>query len=120
MVAVVPTEDQEQIALAQYLDARKLAWCHVPNGGSRNVIEATKLKRMGTRRGIPDVLIFDPCLWCESHYVGIAIELKRVKGGRVTPEQDAWHHALEERGWLVRVCKGAGEAIDFIQQCVIL
>lgn len=52
MVAIA-SEDQEQTALAQYLDMRfgEYGWFHPPNGGSRNVIEASKLKRMGVKKG---------------------------------------------------------------------
>lgn len=108
------TEDQEQTNLATYLDWRGLQWCHVPNGGSRNVIEATKLKRMGVKKGVPDILIFDQCIHDGLHYTGVAIELKRQNGGRVTQEQNYWHAALDARGWLVRVCKGADQAREFL------
>jgi hypothetical protein len=37
--------------------------------------------------------------------------MKRVKGGRVSPEQDAWLRAMLERGWCAIVARGAGEAI---------
>ena len=30
---------------------------HVPNGGSRNKAEASKLKRMGVRAGVPDLVL---------------------------------------------------------------
>jgi hypothetical protein len=48
--------------------------------------------------------------------VGVAIELKRQKGGRVTPEQTAWLEHLKARGWAVAVCRGAMEAIRFLQE----
>ena len=32
---------------------------HPPNGGSRHIAEATKLKAMGVRKGVPDLLL--PC-----------------------------------------------------------
>lgn len=116
MVAIA-SEDQEQTALAQYLDMRfgEYGWFHPPNGGSRNVIEATKLKRMGVKKGVPDVIIPCACVMIDKYYNACAIELKRTKGGRVSPEQDRWHHELERRGWLVRVCHGSGSAIDFVE-----
>ena len=52
-------EDSIHISIIEYM-----AWkypdvlvIHIPNGGSRNVIEATKLKRMGVRPGVPDLFI---------------------------------------------------------------
>ena len=64
---------------------------------------------------MPDILIFDrPPLYPEN--VGVAIELKRQKGGRVTPEQIAWLEDLKARGWAVAVCQGAMEAIRVLQE----
>ena len=54
-----PTEEQEQIKLAEYLDWKGYCWCHVPNGGNRNVVTGAKLKKQGVKPGVPDVLIFD-------------------------------------------------------------
>ena len=33
-------------------------WWHTPNGGSREVVEAVNLKRMGTLSGVPDLFFF--------------------------------------------------------------
>jgi hypothetical protein len=109
-----PTEDHEQEVVAQYLDLLKVLWCHVPNGGMRNQIVAVKLKRQGTKRGVPDILIFDPppC----GGYVGCAIELKRKKGGTLSEEQKDWRDDLRMCGWFTAVCKGADEAIFLIQK----
>jgi hypothetical protein len=48
----VPTEDQEQITLMSWAHHVKFGngrlsdyLIHIPNGGSRNIIEASKLKR---------------------------------------------------------------------------
>jgi hypothetical protein len=42
---IAPTEYEEQIKLAEYLDMKNYLWCHVPNGGNRNAITGAKLKR---------------------------------------------------------------------------
>ena len=68
------TEDALQIATARLLDSTGLVWTHVPNGGLRNKIVAAKLKRMGVKAGVPDVLIFNPA----AENCGVAIELKVV------------------------------------------
>ena len=57
---------------------------HVPNGGTRNKIEAAKFKAMGVRPGIPDFLfIFMGQLY--------EIELKRADGGT---QSDAQKHVM--------------------------
>jgi hypothetical protein len=50
---------------------------------------------------------------CESArgpYHGLFLELKRIKGGVVSPEQDRWHAELRAQGYRVEVCKGAEAA----------
>lgn len=116
----VPTEEQEQRKLAQWLDLHKVLWAHVPNGGHRNKIVAAKLKGQGTKRGVPDVLIFDTPPKLEARGVnvfpGVAIELKKEKGGTVSPEQKQWLEALQNRGWMVHVARGADDAIRYLEE----
>lgn len=111
----IPTEEIEQNAVARYLDLLGLHWFHVPNGGHRgNKVAAAKLKVAGVKRGVPDIMIIDspplyPC--CP----GVIIEMKRKKGGTVSEEQRAWLNHFEARGWQVKVCKGANEALAFLK-----
>jgi len=105
-----PTEQQEQEALARWLNSRRLRWLHVPNGGARNVVTGAMLKRAGLSRGAPDVLVFSKPPGCKGA-VGSAIELKRQSGGRVSPEQAEWLTALRDLGWCAFVAKGAVDAI---------
>jgi len=110
-----PTEYEEQIKLAEYLDMKNYLWCHVPNGGNRNAIAGAKLKRQGVKPGVPDVLIFDdPC----NNSNGIAIELKRSNGrlSDVRETQKEWLTELESRDWLTKVAFGADEAIDWLER----
>ena len=103
-----PTEYQEQVKLAEYLDLQGYLWCHVPNGGNRNAITGAKLKRQGVKKGVPDVLIFEP-------EGGIAIELKRKKGGRLRQSQIEWLQRLKSSGWKIKVAYGADDAIDYLE-----
>ena len=108
-----PTEEHEHLALVQWLEMHNIRYTHVPNEGSHKVQYRVKQKRLRVKPGVPDFLIFDkPPAYPDN--VGTAIELKRRKGGRVTPEQSAWLCILRERGWAVAVCQGAMEAIDFL------
>jgi len=43
-------------------------------------------------------------------YTGLAMDLKRLKGGRPTPEQLEWAAHLKEQGWLVLFPAGCVEA----------
>jgi hypothetical protein len=107
-----PTEDQEQIAVAQYLDLVAAdKWFHVPNGGSRNVIEAVKLKRMGVKPGVPDIWVVIP----RGKYCGLIIELKRTKGGVVSDDQKRWLSYLQSAGWYTCICKGFDPAVTIIE-----
>lgn len=112
----VPTEAQEQKVLVQWLEANRVLFVHVPNGRKRgNPITGRLLKLEGARPGFPDLLVFDIPPAAPS-YRGVAIELKRVTGGRVSGAQKQWFQDLRERGWFVAVCAGAGEAIATLQR----
>ncbi len=44
-----------------------------------------KMKRQGNRKGVPDIVL--PARSSSGEYSGLYLELKRVKGGRVSKEQ---------------------------------
>jgi len=106
-----PTEFEEQAKLAEYLDMQGYCWCHVPNGGNRDAKTGAKMKKQGVKPGVPDVLIFDHVGICN----GVAIELKRQKGGKLRETQVEWLDKLDARGWYTTVCRGADEAIDWLE-----
>ena len=103
------TEHAEQVSLVQWLDATHpdLLYFAIPNGGARNIVTARKLKAEGVKAGVPD--LFLPSL-------RLFIELKRTKGGKVSPAQRDMAQRLEACGYRVVVCKGAREAVDVITQ----
>ena len=109
-----PPEEAEQVALVQWLRLHKIAFAHVPNEGKHKVQYRAKQARLGVQPGVPDVLIFDQPPSCPKN-VGTAIELKRRKGGRVSENQTEWLEKLKNRGWAVAVCRGATEAIEFLE-----
>ena len=106
----IPSEDDEQRALASWLDLAGLAWLHVPNGGHRHVLVGLRLKRLGAKAGAPDVLIFSRCP-AQPELRGVAIELKRRDGGRLSDAQKAWISRLNSEGWCAFVAHGATDAI---------
>ena len=104
----VPHEAEEQITLFHWAEWQsgkypelKLLY-HVPNGGSRNKIEAARLKAQGVKSGVPDIVL--PAARGEYH--GLYIELKRQRGGRISEEQKKWIAGLTEQGYRAEVCKG--------------
>lgn len=111
----IPTEASEMLRVAQYLNARKIFWIHCPNEGRRSFRQGRMLKAQGMRAGVADVLILDGApKFPECR--GIAIELKRIKGGVVSPMQKQFLDDCEERNWVTYIAKGADDAIDFLQR----
>ena len=84
---------------------------HTPNEGKRTKSQGGKLKRMGLRRGVPDI-----CLpVARGRYHGLYIELKSV-GGVVRREQKEYLEALRSEGYCTAVCRSAEECESFITE----
>lgn len=79
----------------------------IPNGGNRGIREASRFKAEGVSAGVPDLYVPEYRLW---------IEMKRSKGGRVSPEQHDWHLYLSAIGDQVMVCHGFEDAKRQIQE----
>ena len=109
------TEQQIQCAIAGVLDKLELLWCHVPNEGKRSVIAGARLRAAGMKPGVPDILIYDSPPNLPS-VKGVAIELKRFKGGRLSENQKDWLDALSKRGWHTVVCKGYSATIKTLEE----
>ena len=105
-----PTEAQEQYAVAEYLRFLGVVFNHSPNEGKNDVQYIVKLKRMGMRVGFPDLFIYEP----RGSYHGLAIEMKRVKGGKLSEAQAKCLAELNERGYKAAVCRGFDEAKKII------
>jgi len=103
--------DSVQTPVAQYLDKIGVLWFHPANGGSRHVLEAVKLKRHGVKAGVPDIIVME----ARKGYHGLQIELKRQKGGRVSPAQAEWLKRLTENGYLALVARGFDDALLIVQ-----
>ena len=48
---------QMHVALLFSEACRKTVWFHVPNGGKRDKITAARLKQMGVRSGVADIIV---------------------------------------------------------------
>lgn len=112
----IPTEAEEQRALFQWaaLNEKKYPVLkllhHIPNGGSRNLIEARHLKEQGVKAGVPDIFLPSPA----GMYCGLFIELKRRQRGEVSAAQHEWLVELNRAGYKAVVCKGWEEASKVI------
>lgn len=109
-----PTEHEEQVTLFTWFRMRYagMLMYAIPNGGARSSITGARLRDEGVLAGVPD--IFLPCPSGGKH--GLYIEMKRQKGGRVSPAQKAVMQALRMQGYEVAVCHGWQEARGCIEQ----
>jgi hypothetical protein len=91
-------EESEQINLMSWLMIyNPKAWArthHSPNGGIRSIVTAVRLKRMGTKRGFPDLVMLVP----SGRFNGLALELK-VDKNKPTKEQIEWLSFFSECGF---------------------
>lgn len=112
----VPSEHEEQAALIQRCDEWAQAYPElgmlyaIPNemgiGGRGGRIIGARRKAAGRKPGVPDLCLPVP----RGTHAGMYLELKRVKGGRLSPEQIDWHTRLTAHGYHVVVARGCEEA----------
>lgn len=83
----------------------------VPNGGTRNKIEATNMKREGLLKGVPDlcILLDNNCFF---------VEMKKRKSGRLSDAQKNIIERINRLGHDVLVCYGADDAIEKIKEYI--
>ena len=124
-VVGLPLEDDEAVALADWLSAQHIPHTHIANeiGGSTKTakLRAMKAKRMGQSAGVWDYEIFLPVVNTFGEvdaYQEVRIELKRRKGGVVSEAQKKWGKVYEMAGIPCAVCKGAEEAINFVKKVI--
>ena len=84
----------------------------IPNGGQRSITEAVRLKAEGVLAGMPD--LFLARAGENSH--GLFIEMKRVKGGKVSAKQQSVMETLKHEGYAVLVAYGCDEAWPYVEQ----
>ena len=82
----------------------------VPNGGSRNIIEAKNLKAQGVKAGVSDVLLLIP----KKGYSCLCMEFKTPVGNQ-SDEQKAFQYQAEKAGNKYVVVRSVKEAIDTLK-----
>jgi hypothetical protein len=110
-------EEDVQIALidaASYHPILRDYLFHPANGGYRNVVEAAKFKRLGTRAGVSDLVLPYP----SGKYHGYFKEIKRPReyNPRLSKEQEIWLERVRAVGYKADVSYDAEEAFnDYIR-----
>ena len=129
----IPSEYFEACCFVDWLELMKMQgkiidYCHIANesyGGTRaDMLRGVKLKRMGRKRGVFDYQIFvnkkaeDYSDKSPTNICGkiICVELKKIKGGKVSEEQIWWKALYQHCGIPAKVCHGADEAIRFVER----
>lgn len=99
----------ETVCEGEFKLPKELLW-HTPNGGTRNVVEAMQLKRMGARPGVPDLFLAVPR---GGH--GLFVEMK-LPTGKESGNQIRMRELLVLQGYTVEVCHSANDAVLKIRE----
>lgn len=99
-------ETEEQAALIAWADKTVInGICigdyliHIPNEGKRGPKAARDAKRLGLRKGVPDLFLALP----RGGYAGLWIEMKSAQG-KASVEQNQWITKLYDVGYRVEMC----------------
>jgi VRR-NUC domain len=80
------------------------------------MLEAIMFKRMGVSKGFPDVEVPLP----RNGFHGFYVEMKREKGGKVSPEQEEWLNYLRNEGYFAEVAYGCQHAQNMFLEYIAL
>jgi len=118
------TEDELQKQVAAWLHLALppgSVFHHSPNEGTRHVAFKMKLKSMGTKFGWPDLEIFVPGDQSKTGIsASIFIELKRLKGGKLTANQEQIRDQLLEAGCHWGLARTLDEVKEILEPLVKL
>lgn len=110
-------EHIEQVQFVKWFNGvekfRDLILFAIPNGGKRGIKTASKLKLEGVLSGTPDIQILLP------NGKSVFIEMKKEKGGKLSPAQIDFINKSQSLGHTVIVANGCNEAskkfIEFLK-----
>jgi hypothetical protein len=111
------TEQQHQIAVIQWSQQPTIRQkypelallFHIPNERSDKV-QASILKKMGVKKGVPDLFLPVP----SGKYHGLWIEMK-TENGRASTEQIWWADHLKANGYAHAFCYGWERATEVLE-----
>ena len=101
--------------VGQWHDLRHLF--HIPNGGLRNKVVATKMKAEGVKPGVSDYFLPVPAWDCDYYlqYHGLWIELKAQKKYPTTSQRE-FLNDMRQQGYAAYWCMGWEEASQILLQ----
>jgi len=119
-------EERAQVAVVRYIGLKypNVLFHHSPQETyTKSNFQKWKNRMMGTRKGCPDILIFEPTKGFYSLTgpdvivppIGLAIEMKHGRN-KCTPDQNNFLNELEKRGWQTAVCYDSEEAMHVIDE----
>lgn len=105
MASLSPDEDALQMYAAKRMFdvCHKTVWWHTPNGGKRSKATAARLRKMGVRPGVADLVFFNNTLQ-------LAAELKTLTGVQ-SKDQKSFQAAWEAQGGIYVIVR-TPEEID--------
>lgn len=106
-------EDVLQNQVMRYIGLKypKALYTHVANEGKRTPFERYKMKYLGTKAGIPDIMIFNP----NKTKNGLAIELK-AGYNKPTETQKEWLKELKNNNWVAVWSNNLDECLEIIDE----
>lgn len=108
-------EEQIHIAVVEHLLLRAtpgVVWWHTPNESKMHVSRRVKLKRMGVRAGVSDLILY-------RNREAFALELK-APGGRPTDAQLEFQSEWRANGGHAVVAEGLDQAIAVLEAWQLL
>jgi hypothetical protein len=113
-MGTIPTETVEQCVFMDWVRLNpniERYTLHIANQRRANFAYGRLLKRMGVKAGVSDIFIAKP----RGGLCGLWIEFKRVKGGKLSPEQLNWLNLMQDVGYGAHVACGCDEAIRIVK-----
>lgn len=80
----------------------------IPNGGSRNKVEAARMKAEGVTAGVADLIL----LKSNRFYGALCLEMKTASGSQ-SETQKRWQHVVESTGNKYVICRSLD---DFMRE----
>ena len=117
MVNTTPLEEIEQANFVDWLELQGLKLSAIPNSTyTTSWNQKRKNYRQGLRAGLPDMIVLiAPEQSKDGEGYCLFIELKRLKGGKVSPEQQEWLDALNQTPVHAYLAQGCDAAIKIVE-----
>lgn len=113
-------ETEEQAALIEWADKTVIdGICigdyliHIPNEGKRGPKAARDAKRLGLRKGVPDLFLALP----RGGYAGLWIEMKSMDR-KPTADQNQWIKRVNEIGYIAKIEFSCNDAVKTITEYI--